>query len=41
MRSHQVSQISHFRIKYEYGISFKREILEKLDKKRWMQKTRY
>ena len=41
MRSHQISQISHFRIKYEFGISFKREIWEKQDKKRSMRKTRY
>ena len=36
MRSHQTcrtSQISHFRIKYEVGISFIRAIWEKLDKK--------
>ena len=36
MRSYQTSrasQISHFRIKYEVGISFKRAIWEKLDKK--------
>ena len=26
MHSHQISQISHFQIKYEFGISFKREI---------------
>ena len=25
MRSHQISQIPHFQIKYEFGISFKRE----------------
>ena len=34
MRSHQLSQISHFRIKYEFSISFKREIRERLDKKK-------
>ena len=36
MRSYQTSrasQISHFRIKYEVGISFKRAMWEKLDKK--------
>ena len=36
MCSHQTSrtsQISHFRIKYKAGISFKRAIWEKLDKK--------
>ena len=43
MRSHQIFrtlQMSHLQIKYEFGISFKREILEKLDKKRWMHETR-
>ena len=37
MCSHQISrtsQISDFRIKYEVGISFKRTISEKLDKKK-------
>ena len=33
MGFHQISLISHFRIKYEFGISFKKEIWEKLDKK--------
>ena len=33
MRSHQISQITHFRIKYEFSISFKRDIWEKLGKK--------
>ena len=36
MRSHQssrTSKISYFRIKYEFAISLRREIWEKLDKK--------
>ena len=30
---HEISKISHFRKKYVFGISFKRKIWEKLDKK--------
>ena len=41
MCSHQILQISHFRVRYEFGISFKKQVSEKLDKKRWMQKMRY
>ena len=44
MRSHQTSrtsQISHFRIKYEVGISIKRTIWEKLDKKTETVAQRY
>ena len=34
MCSHQISQLSHFRIKYELGISFKRNL-----RKAWQKKT--
>ena len=33
MRSHQISQISHFRIKYDFGIFFKRNLRKAKQKK--------